>query len=589
MSKFTLTSFERSYLISLMNTHGGWDTENARRNFFPDTYASTLPTLQHQVAISGSTDEFSKSLLRELEKQGALPNSRHALHPLLRYVRGRVIGWDHELAFMEELLDRLDEWAEQPVPTQTPAALPLTNVDPKKLYNEAVRYLGQSQWEEVLQRVAQLEAHDFTQDSIIPLATMKQRATEALEKTQRLNDMQEDYEHIVALTQLPDMESIAKQAWVNFGETYQAEFAPQHDTEHLNHYFVSRYYLEIMRDMTVPAVERAEAGRMLAEIGDPRPEVMDVDSMEFCYVPEGRFWMGSDEKDEMAFEDERPAGWYDIPYAYWMGRYPVTNAQFGAFVNDGGYQNESWWGLAKSAGYWSKAGFKVDNDDKPRMQPHNYDVPFSMSNHPVVGVSWYEGMAYLEWLKVRWQSKLPKGWTVALPNEPEWEKAARGGEKIPVKPSFSNSHKQFNILINRLGYINNQNTRRRYTWGDNPDPNLANYDSTDIETTSTMGCFSQGMSPYGCEELNGNVLEWLRSAWGDKASYPEYKYPYNTKDGRENFALHKKPRVLRGNSFLNNVKKIRCAYRSRNYSSSQYKTIGFRVSIIAVSPFPSRL
>jgi hypothetical protein len=261
MAKFTLTSFERSYLISLMNTHGGWDTENARRNFFSDTYNSTLPTLQHQIAISGTMDEFSKSLLRELEQQGALPNRcRHALYPLLRYLRGRVLGWEHELAFIEELLDRLDMWAEQPVQTQTLATRPLTDADQKRLYNEAVRYLGQSQWEEVVHRVAQLEALGFTQDRIIPLSVLKQRATEALEKAQRLNDMQEDYDHIVSLTQLPDMEAIAKQAWANFGDTYQAEFTPYHDTENLNHYFESRYYLEMMRDMTLPAVERAEAG-----------------------------------------------------------------------------------------------------------------------------------------------------------------------------------------------------------------------------------------------------------------------------------------------------------------------------------------
>jgi formylglycine-generating enzyme required for sulfatase activity len=580
MADFTLTPFERSYLIQIMNTRGGWDTDTARRNFFSDTYSDSLANLQFQVAISGSTDEFSKSLVRELEKQGALPNRRrHALNPLLRHLRVLASGWQQEVTFIEELLDKLDKWADQRPATSLPTTL--SSTEQRNLYNEVVRYFGQSQWQKVLQRVAQLEAHGFTQDRIIPLAEMKQRATEALAKAQRLTDMQEDYEQIVALTQLPDMQAIAKQAWSNFGETYQAEFAPHHDTHHLNRYFESLYYLEMMRDMTVPAVERAEAGRRLAEIGDPRPAVMDGDRMEFCYVPAGRFWMGSDENDEMSYDDERPAGWYDIPYAYWIGRYPITNAQFGVFVKDGGYQNERWWGLAKSAGYWSKAGFKGGNDDKPRMQPHDYGAPFNLSNHPVVGVSWFEAIAYIEWLKVRWQSKLPKGWTIVLPNEPEWEKAARGGEKIPEIPMVSVPNNGLNVPLGKVNLVANQNPRRRYTWGDEPIPALANYDATGINTTGAVGCFADGASPYGCEELNGNIWEWSRSEWINK-------YPYEA-DKRENLTLHNKPRVLRGGTFNVDERYVRCAFRGWDSPYGQYGGDGFRVAVVVVSPFTSGL
>ncbi len=568
MADFTLTPFERSYLIQIMNTRGGWDTETARHNFFSDAYSDTLAYLQFQVAISGSTDEFSKSLVRELEKQGALPNRRrHALNPLLRHLRVLASGWQQEVTFIEELLDKLDQWADQPPATSLPATL--SSTEQRNLYNEAVRYFGQSQWQEVLQRVEQLKAHIFTQDRIIPLATMEQRATEALEKAQRLTDMQEDYEHIVALTQLPDMQAIAKQAWANFGETYQAEFAPHHDTHNLNHYFESLYYLEMMRDMRIPAVERAEAGRRLAEIGDPRPEVMDVDRMEFCYVPAGRFWMGSDEKDEMASEDERPAGWYDIPYSYWMGRYPVTNAQFNAFVKEGGYQNERWWTLAKSAECWSKAGFKGGNDESPRHQPHDYGIPFNLPNHPVVGVSWFEAIAYIEWLKMRWQSKLPKGWTVALPNEPEWEKAARGGEKIVAMPIASAPNNGFDIPISKLNLVTNDIPRRRYAWGDQPMPNWANYITTGIQTTSSVGCFCDGFSPYDCEEMNGNVAQWSRSIWSLK-----------TPTELGNSELY----VFRGGAFSYISTEARCAYRLGEPPDTQYIHIGFRVAVVAVFP-----
>jgi formylglycine-generating enzyme required for sulfatase activity len=320
---------------------------------------------------------------------------------------------------------------------------------------------------------------------------------------------------------------------------------------------------------------------MLAEIGDPRLEVMDVDSMEFCYVPAGRFWMGSDEKDEMAYDDERPAGWYDIPYAYWMGRYPVTNAQFNVFVKEGGYQNERWWGLAKRAESWSKAGFKGSNDNKPRMEPHNYGSPFNLPNHSVVGVSWFEAMAYIEWLKVRWQSKLPKGWTVVLPNEPEWEKSARGGEKIVATPLVSAPNNGLNVSVGKVSLVANQKPHRRYIWGDEPMPNLANYDATGIGTTSVVGCFADGASPYGCEELNGNVWEWSRSEWMDT-------YPYEA-GKREDLTLHNKPRVLRGGAFDVNELLVRCASRDGYLPYYQYRDLGFRVVVVAVFPFTSGL
>jgi hypothetical protein len=127
MIEFNLTRSQRLQLVQILNSRGGVDSETARRNFLFNSYSDTLPHLPSQIPISGATDEFSKSLIRELLTQGRLPNSRrHALVPLLHYLRPLVSGWEFEVAFIEELLDSLELWSEQVrsalIPGTTPAS-----------------------------------------------------------------------------------------------------------------------------------------------------------------------------------------------------------------------------------------------------------------------------------------------------------------------------------------------------------------------------------------------------------------------------------------------------------------------------------
>ena len=87
----------------------------------------------------------------------------------------------------------------------------------------------------------------------------------------------------------------------------------------------------IMRRDTLPASERALAGRTLAALGDPRSEVMRLDGLHFCCVPPGPFVMGSRE-EESTYSDERPQHTVDLGYPYFMARFPVTVAQWREYV-----------------------------------------------------------------------------------------------------------------------------------------------------------------------------------------------------------------------------------------------------------------
>jgi formylglycine-generating enzyme required for sulfatase activity len=140
---------------------------------------------------------------------------------------------------------------------------------------------------------------------------------------------------------------------------------------------------------------------------------------------------------------------------------------------------------------------------------------------------------------------------VTLPSEAEWEKAARG-----------------------------DGDGRIYPWGDQADPNCANYSDTGVGTTSAVGSFPDGASPYGILDLTGNVDEWTLSLWGKDWDEPDFKYPYDPGDGRENLdASREVRRVLRGGSFDNAPWTLRCASRLLDYPGLRGINGGFRVCV----------
>jgi formylglycine-generating enzyme required for sulfatase activity len=292
--------------------------------------------------------------------------------------------------------------------------------------------------------------------------------------------------------------------------------------------------LHTMRSGNVEPRRRAEAGRILAELGDPRPEVTKVDAMEFCRVPAGPFWMGSDEKGS-----EKPAHENEISYDYFIGRYPVTLAQFQEYLRDS------------------------------ERQPEDPDSLRGAQNAPVVWISWNEALAFCDWLTLRWRKNgwIEEGWKVGLPSEAEWEKAARGGIEIPVKPGIGSVQQ----LPGLSDLVRNPMPTRRYPWGEGAEPGRVNCRETQIGRPSSLGCFPAGASPYGGEEMSGNVWEWTRSLWGDE-SHGNPSSP--------------SPRVLRGGSFGEVSADVRCAVRYRRRPTLLNGVVGFR---LLLSPFFSEL
>jgi hypothetical protein len=171
----------------------------------------------------------------------------------------------------------------------------------------------------------------------------------------------------------------------------------------------------LLRGGHLPPVERAAAGRALAALGDPR---FRADTwylpaeplLGFVEVEGGPFLMGSSAADEQAFGGEQPQHQVTLP-TFYIARYPVTNAQFQAFVEAGGYSERRYWKEAAKAGRWGHGQVRpswidihegeTEGKEEWATAPADFGDPYHLPNHPVVGITWYEALAYCRWLGER--------------------------------------------------------------------------------------------------------------------------------------------------------------------------------------------
>lgn len=293
---------------------------------------------------------------------------------------------------------------------------------------------------------------------------------------------------------------------------------------------VKKALVEIIGGEAAPVAERSAAANALNLVGDPRPGTGlrgdGLPDIAWCDVPAGEFLMGSVEKaaaeyDPLAAKNEMPQHVVNVgPFS--ISRYPITNAQYQAFVDDGGY-TEKWQEC------WTPEGWQQIQGAKG---PRTGEGSLGLRNHPAIYISWHEAQAFCRWLSRK------SGAAVALPTEAQWEKAARGVDG------------------------------RRYPWGADLIPDHANYERTHLEGTSAAGIFPKGASPCGAQDMAANVWEWTSSLPG--------AYPYDAADGREDPASAE-PRAMRGGSFRTDGGRIRCAAREKSTPDHRSRAVGFRI------------
>ena len=277
-----------------------------------------------------------------------------------------------------------------------------------------------------------------------------------------------------------------------------------------------------------------------ALIGGMRQPTVSSTPLPIALVPNlvkvaaGSFLMGSTDADLMANSDEKPQHTLNLP-DYWIGKTEVTNAQFRPFVTGDGYTNKD---------YWTKAGWDWREAEKI-VKPYYWDdANWNSDTQPVVGISWFEAVAYCHWLSAQ------TGHEFRLPSEAEWEKAARGPDG------------------------------RIWPWGNTWESNRANSSESGIGKTTPVGQYPNGASPYGALDMAGNAWEWVATKYGKG-------YPYQLDDEWTRAYLEDgdSGRVWRSGSLYHEQKSVRGAYRNINtFARNRITDIGLRVA--SRSPLP---
>jgi formylglycine-generating enzyme required for sulfatase activity len=201
---------------------------------------------------------------------------------------------------------------------------------------------------------------------------------------------------------------------------------------------------------------------------------------------------------------------------YWIAKYPLTNAQFAKFIEAGGYKTEKW---------WTEAGWQ-QRKSKGWTEPRYWDDnKWNGSNQPVVGVSWYEAVAFCLWLSDTTGDK------IMLPTEAQWQYAAQGTDG------------------------------RDYPWGKEWDSQRCQNSGGTSLVTKYEG---KGDSPFGVVDMAGNVWEWCLT---------EYNGGNNDINGTD-------VRVLRGGSWdPSDTDNFRCDYRGRVDPNFRGDNGGFRLAL----------
>jgi len=225
-----------------------------------------------------------------------------------------------------------------------------------------------------------------------------------------------------------------------------------------------------------------------------------------------------------------PFAWVDIPArnrlfqksapAFRIAKYHVTNAQYRVFVEAGGYRERKW---------WTDAGWAAREREKWTEPRYWSDYKWNGNEYPVVGVSWYEAVAYCLWLSEALGEK------IMLPMEDQWQYAAQGDDK------------------------------RAYPWGNTWDGSRCNnrVGGQGIgKTTPVRQYEGKGDSPFGVVDMAGNVWEWCVT-------------DYETKDN--DITMNSKYNVLRGGSWFNDATDyFRCDDRFGDTPHNFFGNRGFR-------------
>lgn len=290
-------------------------------------------------------------------------------------------------------------------------------------------------------------------------------------------------------------------------------------------------------------VDRADMGRILSQLGDPRPGIgtvtvqiegkpVELPQIDWCDIPappDGVFIMGAEGRDN------NPRREVELKHSFKMSKYLITYQQFQTFIDSGEFDAPQWW-----------EGFPKE------YQPQEMDKQYNpYDNHPRDNVSWYQAVAFARWIDAKYREAglfppLPAQRSgegpgvraeIRLPTEEEWEYAARGTDEriYPYQGAF--------------------------------DATKGNTHKTGIGKSSAVGLFQSGASPFGVLDMSGNLWEWCQN----KYENPEHLLVDDSEDTR----------ALRGGSFYDFQYDVAASYRYACLPDVDLNFFGLRLVLCA--------
>lgn len=235
--------------------------------------------------------------------------------------------------------------------------------------------------------------------------------------------------------------------------------------------------------------------------------------LEFVRIPEGNVTV-----EDTDANGTRRLKTFHVP-AFDISRYPVTNTQFQAFIDDpNGYKGTKWWDYSPEAKAWHA---EHANGSEPRFQGEN---------RPRETVNWFDSLAFCNWLSEK------TGDAICLPTTEQWYRAAKG------------------------------DTDNRYPWGVEFDKEACNTRESELKMTTPVTRYEKGVSPFGIWDMAGNVWEWTLSTQDTSGG--------SAVTGDVERAVH-------GGAYVGTYDRARIPFRYYLKPAVSYATIGFRLVRLA--------
>ncbi len=323
----------------------------------------------------------------------------------------------------------------------------------------------------------------------INLDTLLIEAELALERQVYIREAQREYKPITELINHESTRRYGRDAFEQFRHDF-----PDYDPENLAGICDG--------SISIPSHNNSKApGRVV-------PHQPGLTSLEWCKIPGALVKITNNVTHQQKIVEVSD---------FYISKYPITNAVFQIFAEDpDGYSNPGWWDFSFFARDW-----RTQN-------PEPKQAGFSSVERPRENVTWYEAMAFCNWLSERLNRR------ITLPSNQQWQRAAQGDDS------------------------------RYYPWGNTFDPGKCNTLESQIKMSTLVMRYNEGVSPFGVYDMAGNVWEWCLNSEDED----EESCDISTSESR----------IIRGGSFMTRYSRAQNNLYFNINPEYFYSSIGFRIA-----------